>query len=118
MKHSGSITSDAPPLTASRTREICGNDDDDNNDRPKYISAVGSYTPTMAEFPASLLVAPSPFAAGLVVDSRAACAHEAGEIIAAGEQLGREVEMVELGELMHWRALAVDRFQQMNTTKS
>ena len=25
---------------------------------------------------------------------------------------------MELGELMHWQALAIDRFQQMNTTKS
>ncbi|KJA09060.1 oxidoreductase [Acidovorax temperans] len=29
-----------------------------------------------------------------------------------------DMNPMELGELMHWRALAIDRFQQMNTTKS
>ena len=29
-----------------------------------------------------------------------------------------DMDAMELGELTHWRALAIDRFQQMNTTKS
>lgn len=68
-----------------------------------HINAIGSYTPTMFEFPPTLISASSSGDDGtssriptILVDSRAACLHEAGELIAAG--IGPE-DLIEIGEL-------------------
>lgn len=59
-----------------------------------HVNLVGSYTPQMAEAGADLLAR----AGRVVVDSRDACAREAGELINAKVQ---PEEMVEIGELAH-----------------
>ncbi|GAA6008186.1 hypothetical protein JCM11491_001921 [Sporobolomyces phaffii] len=68
-----------------------------------HINAIGSYTPTMFEFPPTLISASSSGDDGtssriptILVDSRAACLHEAGELIAAGIELE---DLIEIGEL-------------------
>ncbi|KAH9053075.1 NAD-P-binding protein [Lactarius vividus] len=58
-----------------------------------HVVLVGSYTPEMAEVDTALIRR----ARAVVVDSRAACAVEAGELIAAGIP---QAAMVEVGELL------------------
>jgi ornithine cyclodeaminase/alanine dehydrogenase-like protein (mu-crystallin family) len=58
-----------------------------------HVVLVGSYTPQMAEVDTSLVRR----ARVILVDSRSACAVEAGELIAAGIPQDR---MVEVGELL------------------
>jgi ornithine cyclodeaminase len=58
-----------------------------------HINLVGSFTPTMHEVDTELIKR----AGRVVVDSREACALEAGELIKAG--LGKS-EMVEMGEML------------------
>ena len=58
-----------------------------------HIILVGSYTPAMAEVDSALIRR----ARVVLVDSRRACAEEAGELIAAGVPQAR---MVEVGELL------------------
>ncbi|KAJ7207979.1 hypothetical protein GGX14DRAFT_499784 [Mycena pura] len=72
-----------------------------------HIVLVGSYKPTMHEIDSTLLQraipadANTPTASGLLVDSRAACFAEAGELIDAGVS-GSQV--VEIGELVSFGA--------------
>jgi ornithine cyclodeaminase/alanine dehydrogenase-like protein (mu-crystallin family) len=62
--------------------------------RPRtHLMLVGSYTPEMAEVDSALIRR----ASALLVDSRSACAVEAGELIAAGIP---QTYMVEVGELI------------------
>ncbi|GAA5983187.1 hypothetical protein JCM10908_000188 [Rhodotorula pacifica] len=65
-----------------------------------HINAIGSYTPSMFEFPPNLVSASSTSASPRVpfvlVDSRSACLSEAGELIAAKVTGDR---LIELGEL-------------------
>ena len=58
-----------------------------------HVILVGSYTPAMAEVDSALIER----ARVVLVDSRSACAEEAGELIAAGVPQAR---MVEVGELL------------------
>jgi len=61
-----------------------------------HINGVGSYTPGMVEIPPATLGR-----ARITVDSRSACAVEAGELIAATRQgLVKESEIVEIGEVI------------------
>ncbi|KAA1470868.1 NAD-P-binding protein [Dentipellis sp. KUC8613] len=60
-----------------------------------HVMLVGSYTPQMREVDGALLRRAG--AGGVVVDSRAACLVEAGELIAAGL---RGEELTEVGELV------------------
>ncbi|GAA5978083.1 hypothetical protein JCM5350_007390 [Sporobolomyces pararoseus] len=68
-----------------------------------HINAIGSYTPSMFEFPPSLISSqPSPPPSSdpkiptILVDSRQACLHEAGELIKAGVE---PEDLIEIGEL-------------------
>ncbi|GAA5948125.1 hypothetical protein JCM3765_007120 [Sporobolomyces pararoseus] len=67
-----------------------------------HINAIGSYTPSMFEFPPPLISSqPSssssePKIPTILVDSRQACLHEAGELIQAGI---RPEDLIEIGEL-------------------
>lgn len=72
------------------------------------VLAVGSYTPSMREFPPSLITAPSPssskishatrpYIPTILVDSREACLSEAGELIDAA--IPAE-SCIELGEVV------------------
>jgi ornithine cyclodeaminase/alanine dehydrogenase-like protein (mu-crystallin family) len=58
-----------------------------------HINLVGSFTPEMHEIPSSLIDR----AKLVIVDSRAACAKEAGELIAAEIAAENTVELGELG---------------------
>ena len=58
-----------------------------------HVILVGSYTPAMEEVDTALIKR----ARVVLVDSRSACAEEAGELIAAGVPQAR---MVEVGELL------------------
>ncbi|GAA5856819.1 hypothetical protein JCM5353_002845 [Sporobolomyces roseus] len=68
-----------------------------------HINAIGSYTPTMFEFPPSLISASSPPSLQepkiltILVDSKEACLKEAGELIAAGIE---EKNLIEIGNLI------------------
>ncbi|TDL22087.1 NAD-binding protein [Rickenella mellea] len=59
-----------------------------------HINLVGSYTPHMAEVDDALIRR----AGRVLVDSKYACLHEAGELLSAGISMD---EMVEVGEITH-----------------
>lgn len=59
-----------------------------------YISAIGSYKPSLIELPPALLRRPG---VKVVVDSREACMVESGEVIASGIAMN---SMIELGEML------------------
>lgn len=68
-----------------------------------HIVLIGSYKPTMHEVDGDLVrrAIPADARSDLVVDSRAACLHEAGELISAGIE-GSQV--VEIGDLVSFDA--------------
>ena len=61
-----------------------------------HLNLVGSFTPRMHEVDSQLVNR----AWKVVVDSREACAVEAGELIAAGKAVGPNASLIELGELV------------------
>lgn len=61
-----------------------------------HINLVGSFTPRMHEVDSELIHR----AWKVVVDSRDACAIEAGELIAAGKAVDPNANLIELGELV------------------
>lgn len=72
---------------------------------------VGSYAPTMIEFPPSLLsplpsTSTNPTISQIVVDSIPACLSEAGELIVSQIDASR---LVELGSLVDERGIGVGR---------
>lgn len=61
-----------------------------------HLNLVGSFTPRMHEVDSALIDR----ALSVVVDSRAACVIEAGELIAAGRTVDPDINLFELGELV------------------
>jgi len=61
-----------------------------------HLNLVGSFTPDMHEVDSELINR----AWKVVVDSRDACAIEAGELIAAGKAINPHASLIELGELV------------------
>lgn len=61
-----------------------------------HLNLVGSFTPHMHEVDSNLINR----AWKIVVDSRDACAIEAGELIAAGKAIDPNASLIELGELI------------------
>ncbi|GAA5893583.1 uncharacterized protein JCM6883_003568 [Sporobolomyces salmoneus] len=61
-----------------------------------HINAIGSYTPSMFEFPPSLISPSTAQIPTILVDSREACLHEAGELIESGI---KGEKLIEIGEL-------------------
>lgn len=66
-----------------------------------HINLVGSYTPEMREIDDDLVKR----AGKILVDSREACAHEAGELVSAG--ISPE-DMVEVGEIVEIDGEGID----------
>ena len=61
-----------------------------------HLNLVGSFTPHMHEVDSDLINR----AWKVVVDSRDACASEAGELLAAGKAINPHASLIELGELV------------------
>ncbi|EER26937.1 hypothetical protein D8B26_002550 [Coccidioides posadasii str. Silveira] len=62
-------------------------------DKPRFISLIGSYKPHMQEIDSTTLLSGR---STIIVDSKEACLHEAGELIKAQVS---ESQLVEIGEL-------------------
>lgn len=75
-----------------------------------HINLVGSYTPDMKEVEDDLIKR----AGKILVDSRDACAHEAGELISAGV---RPEDMVEVGDIVEIDGEGIrDRMMMMKSS--
>ncbi|KAM0751255.1 NAD(P)-binding protein [Meredithblackwellia eburnea MCA 4105] len=83
-----------------------------------HINAIGSYTPTMQEFPPSLIAPGSTSSVHIptiLVDSRDACLHEAGELIAAKIPA---TSLVELGDVVSAEGEAVADIEKYGLRRS
>ncbi|GAA5958660.1 hypothetical protein JCM8115_000313 [Rhodotorula mucilaginosa] len=83
-----------------------------------HINAIGSYTPSMFEFPPDLISTSSPSSSPariphVLVDSRSACLAESGELIAAHMTGDRLVELGELFDPTTGDVLGVDALAKL-----
>jgi ornithine cyclodeaminase/alanine dehydrogenase-like protein (mu-crystallin family) len=93
-------TADILVMATSSTMPLLG-DAEQFVRKGAHIILVGSYTPAMHEISGALLARTRTSSSGpraLLVDSRAACLKEAGELITAGLAPS---DVVEIGELLH-----------------
>ncbi|CDR99450.1 uncharacterized protein SPSC_04980 [Sporisorium scitamineum] len=68
--------------------------------KPQHICAVGSYTPSMCELPASLIRSTSLITGALTVDSIESCAKEAGCLLQALPPTDVHTRCIELAKLL------------------